>query len=130
MAAGAATFPGISKWSFACRHIANAIAQIKPAMYRPLFFTSPEYAMIERLIDIIIPDDSTPGAREAGVSEFIDWMISCHQPFRPNPRCSEPLRMRCQRFPELYRQDTTLSILAFTLHTSEYLVQQVRYGNL
>jgi len=76
LAAGAATFPGFSKWSFACGHIRNALAQIKPAVYQPLFFTAPEYAMIERLTDIIIPTDSTPGAREAGVSEFIDLMVS------------------------------------------------------
>jgi len=41
-------------------------------VYQPLFFTAPEYAMIERLTDIIIPTDNTPGAREAGASEFID----------------------------------------------------------
>src|ERR1700694_2531424 len=76
MAAGAATFPGFSKWSFACGHIGNALAQIRPAVYQPLFFAAPEYAMIERLADVIIPTDDTPGAREAGVSEFIDLMVS------------------------------------------------------
>lgn len=76
MAAAAATFPGFSKWSFACGHLGNAVAQIKPAMYRPLFFNAPEYALIERLTDIIIPSDATPGARDAGVSEFIDLMVS------------------------------------------------------
>ena len=34
LAAGAATFPGFSKWSFACGHIRNALAQIKPAVYQ------------------------------------------------------------------------------------------------
>src|SRR6266446_5775191 len=76
LAAGAATFPGFSKWSFACGHVRNAVTQIKPAIYQPLFFSSPEYALIERLTDIIIPGDATPGAREAGVSEFIDLMVS------------------------------------------------------
>lgn len=76
LAAGAAAFPGFSKWSFACGHISKDLAQIKPAVYQPLFFTVPEYAMIERLTDIIIPTDDTPGAREAGVSEFIDLMVS------------------------------------------------------
>ena len=76
MAAGVATFPGFSKWTFACGHIGNALAQIKPAVYRPVFFTAPEYAVVERLTDLIIPTDDTPGAREAGVSEFIDLMVS------------------------------------------------------
>ena len=86
MAAGVATFPGFSKWSFACGHIGNSIAQIKPAVYQPQFFTAPEYGMIERLTDIIIPTDDTPGARDAGVSEFIDLMASRDADLQPNFR--------------------------------------------
>jgi len=76
IAAGVATFPGFSKWAFACSHIGNALAQIKPAVYLPVFFTPPEYALIERLTDLIIPADDTPGARDAGVAEFVDLMVS------------------------------------------------------
>jgi len=76
MAAAAATFPGFSKWSFACGHAGNGLSQIKPAVYQPLFFTQAEYALVERLAAIIIPTDNTPGANEAGVAEFIDLMTS------------------------------------------------------
>ncbi len=42
--------------------------------------------MVERLADIIIPSDATPGAKEAGVAEFIDFMVSSNAevqyPFR------------------------------------------------
>ena len=76
VAAGVATFPGFSKWTFACGHIGNTLAQIKPAVYRPIFFTASEYALIERLTDLIIPADDTPGARDAGASEFVDLMVS------------------------------------------------------
>ncbi len=75
-AAAAAHFPGFRKWTFACGHIGNAALQIKPAMYRPQFFTTAEYAMVERLAEIIIPSDVTPGAKEAGVAEFIDFMVA------------------------------------------------------
>jgi gluconate 2-dehydrogenase gamma chain len=75
-AAAAAQFPGFSKWGFACGHIGNAVLQIKPAVYRPQFFTVAEYAMVERLAEIIIPSDNTPGAKEAGVAEFIDFMVA------------------------------------------------------
>jgi len=75
-AAAAAQFPGFSKWGFACGHIGNAALQIKPAVYRPQFFTAAEYAMVERLTEIIIPSDETPGAKEAGVAEFIDFMVA------------------------------------------------------
>lgn len=78
-AAAAAHFPGFSKWGFACGHIGNAALQIKPAQYQPQFFTPKEYAEMERLAEIIIPSDATPGAKEAGVAEFIDFMVA-HTP--------------------------------------------------
>jgi hypothetical protein len=75
-AAAAAQFPGFSKWSFACGHAGNAKLQSKPAVYRPQFFTAAEYAMVDRLAEIIIPNDGTPGAKDAGVAEFIDFMVA------------------------------------------------------
>ena len=75
-AAAVAQFPGFSKWTFACGHVGNAVLQIKPAVYNPQFFTAAEYALVERLSEMIIPSDSTPGAREAGVAEFIDFMVA------------------------------------------------------
>lgn len=75
-AAAAAHFPGFSKWGIACGHIGNAALQIKPVHYEPQFFSAAEYAAVERLAEIIIPSDSTPGAKEAGVAEFIDFMVA------------------------------------------------------
>jgi len=75
-AAAAAQFAGFSKWVFACGHVGNVALQIKPATYRPQFFTAAEYAMVEQLAEMIIPSDATPGAREAGVAEFIDFMAA------------------------------------------------------
>lgn len=75
-AAAVAQFPGFSKWGFACGHVGNAALQIKPAHYSPQFFTAAEYTTVERLADLIIPSDATPGAKEAGVAEFIDFMVA------------------------------------------------------
>ena len=75
-AAVAAGFPGFSKWGFACGHVGNIASQLKPSAYDPRFFTRPEYALVERLTDMIIPSDGTPGAKEAGVAEFIDFMAA------------------------------------------------------
>jgi gluconate 2-dehydrogenase gamma chain len=75
-AAAAAHFPGFSKWGFACGHIGNAALQIKPAQYTPQFFSRAEYDLVERLTELIIPSDTTPGAKEAGVAEFIDFMVA------------------------------------------------------
>ena len=92
-AAAAAQFPGFSKWGFACGHVGNAALQIKPAVYRPQFFTAAEYAMVERLTEIIIPSDETPGAKEAGVAEFIDFMVASdpepQYPFRAGTGVAE-----------------------------------------
>jgi gluconate 2-dehydrogenase gamma chain len=75
-AAAVAHFPGFSKWGFACGHVGNAVFEIKAAQYRPQFFTSSEYAAVERLAELIIPSDATAGAKEAGVAEFIDFMVA------------------------------------------------------
>jgi hypothetical protein len=86
LAAGASQFPGFVKWAFAnpeAGHHSNPIklaghteSQAKPASsYKPQFFTNDEYEIISRLSELIIPTDATPGAREAGVSEFIDFIV-------------------------------------------------------
>jgi hypothetical protein len=80
IASVAATFPGFSKWSFACaqEHVHTAVAAALPAAgpYKPLFFNATQYPMIERLAELILPSDDTPGAKEAGVAEFIDFMVA------------------------------------------------------
>jgi gluconate 2-dehydrogenase gamma chain len=69
--AGLSQFSGFSKWVFAAgRDRAQA------TVYRPQYFTAAEYATLDFLCELIIPADETPGARQAGVSEFIDFMVS------------------------------------------------------
>jgi hypothetical protein len=44
--------------------------------FRPKFFTAHEYAMVGLLVDLIIPHDERSGsATEAGVPEFMDFMM-------------------------------------------------------
>jgi Gluconate 2-dehydrogenase subunit 3 len=75
LAAGASAYPGFGRWSFACAHGAELV-QVRPARYSPRFFSAEEYATVERLAELILPsDDGTPGAREAGVAEFVDFMV-------------------------------------------------------
>lgn len=75
LAAAAAGHPGFQRWSFACGHGDYHLLQVKGRNYTPGFFSADEYATVERLAELIIPSDGSPGAREAGVSEFIDFMV-------------------------------------------------------
>ena len=78
LASAASAFPGFRRWAFACDHGVPPNGSPKKAgdPYRPLFFSSREYALVEHLAHLIIPSDGTPGAREAGASEFIDFMVA------------------------------------------------------
>jgi gluconate 2-dehydrogenase gamma chain len=85
----AAGFAGFNKWAFACEPVhaaAKGVEQIKSATYTPQFFFADEYPIVVRLSEMIIPSDDGPGSREAGVAEFIDFMVfhdeSLQYPFR------------------------------------------------
>ena len=96
IAAVAATFPGFRQWAFAGTEPAPGAAGepgTAPAQppYRPLFFTAAQYRVVAQLAELIIPEDDTPGASQAGVAEFIDFMVANRVPVSDNGR-SEPPR--------------------------------------
>jgi len=82
----AGTFPGFSKWAFACAQNHEHSGSTEPPTqapsgpYKPLFFSPEHYPMVEHLAEMIIPADNTPGAKEAGVAEFIDFMVANRVP--------------------------------------------------
>jgi gluconate 2-dehydrogenase gamma chain len=82
IAAVAGTFPGFSKWVFACpqEHPEATAKPISPFSYRPMFFSSEQFRLIEHMAEMIIPEDDTPGAKQAGVAEFIDFMVANRVP--------------------------------------------------
>ena len=129
LAAAASQFPGFKVWAFAHDHSsdephAHAI-QPKPASpneaYKPQFFTPEEYHLVARLTELIIPTDDTPGAREAGVSEFIDFMAASDPPLQPPFRRgltwmnSHAIKLHGTRFLNLSSEQATgiLSNLAY-----------------
>src|SRR6202162_3321396 len=78
-AAVASQFPGFSRWVFAQQHEhqhADATPPARQANYQPSYFSPSEYRTIDVLTGLIIPKDESPGAQEAGVSEFIDFMAA------------------------------------------------------
>ncbi|MCE7863784.1 MAG: gluconate 2-dehydrogenase subunit 3 family protein [Bacteroidetes bacterium CHB5] len=46
------------------------------AGFTPVFFSNEQGVLIETLAEIIIPKTETPGAKEAGVPQFIDTLIA------------------------------------------------------
>jgi gluconate 2-dehydrogenase gamma chain len=82
IAAVAGTFPGFSKWAFACPqdHPQSAPSTASSDSYKPMFFSPQHYQMVEHLAEMIIPEDDTPGAKQAGVAEFIDFMVANRVP--------------------------------------------------
>jgi hypothetical protein len=86
MASFASAFPGFSRWVCAPQHAVEESVHPRPAAYQPRFFSASEFALIDRLTERIIPADTAPGAHDAGVAEFIDFMASADSaiqaPFR------------------------------------------------
>jgi hypothetical protein len=82
IASVAATFPGFSQWAFACTHGSpeSSIAGAGTQPYKTLFFSADQFRLVERIAEMIIPADDTPGAKEAGVAEFIDFMVANRVP--------------------------------------------------
>jgi hypothetical protein len=87
LAGVASTFSGFSRWSYAlgeeadAHHHQDAPVQISHAAYSPQFFSSKEYRTVEVLAELILPatEDGShqhqPGAKDAGIAEFIDFMV-------------------------------------------------------
>lgn len=70
-------FPGFSRWVYAAEHHhQDDPVQPRPGAYTPQFFTPDEYKLVDQVSELIIPKDESPGAREAGVAEFIDFMVA------------------------------------------------------
>jgi len=49
----------------------------------PQFFTPQEYRDVEILTELIIPTDDTPGAKEAQVARYIDFVVFSAAEFEP-----------------------------------------------
>jgi gluconate 2-dehydrogenase gamma chain len=61
----------------------SARAAAPQAPYSPQFFKPEEFKTVEILTELIIPSDNTPGAREAQVARFIDFVVFSAAEFRP-----------------------------------------------
>jgi gluconate 2-dehydrogenase gamma chain len=97
LAGVASAFPGFSRWSYALgeemepHHHQEAPVQIAHS-YSPQFFSSAQYSTVETLADLILPASENdahqpqPGAKDAGVAEFIDFMVFSDPSLQPQFR--------------------------------------------
>ncbi len=89
-AAGANTF--FTGWlqaaqsSAAAMHAAHSAAPPDPhdwSAYQPQFFPAEDFHMLDLVTSILIPNDETPGAREAYVPQFIDFVVNAAAEYAP-----------------------------------------------
>lgn len=117
IASVAATFPGFRHWAFAGIEVTGRTdgaveAGRAPVVdgrfsndnYQPLFFAAAQYRLVEHLAEAIIPTDDTPGARAAGVGEFIDFMVANRVPVSGSGRTDLPQDSAMNTGSELQRQ--------------------------
>ena len=52
--------------------------------YAPHFFKPDEFKTVESLTELIIPTDDAPGAKEAQVARYIDFVVSAAAEFKPS----------------------------------------------
>lgn len=52
--------------------------------YSPKFFTPEEFETVDTLTEMIIPQDDKPGARQARVAQYIDFIVFSSAEFEPH----------------------------------------------
>ena len=59
------------------QHAGHCAAEMAASPYQLRFLTAPEHALLQDLMDIILPADAhSPGARAARTADFADWMLA------------------------------------------------------
>ena len=67
-------------------HNANSHAPPEPdrwISYKPKFFSAEDFRNLDAFTAILIPTDETPGAREAHVTAFIDFVVNAAAEYAP-----------------------------------------------
>lgn len=78
----------LASWLPTARAAANPLMSGSPSAPAPQayvaqFFRPPEFQTVERLTETIIPTDDKPGAKEAQVANYIDFVVFSAGEFEP-----------------------------------------------
>ena len=98
-------------------HAHNAISHAPPepdrwTSYKPKFFSPEDFRNLDAFTAILIPTDETPGAREAHVTAFIDFVVNAAAEYAPEMQNDWRNAMdwlRARHFAELPAQPTAFS---------------------
>jgi gluconate 2-dehydrogenase gamma chain len=125
-AAAASQFPGFTRWAFGQQHehAQNAAPPPRAANYRPSYFSASEYRAIEILTGLIIPQDESPGAQEAGVSEFIDFLAA-----HGEQEIRQPMRNGLQWLDAAAKRDYSASFTGLSPEQQTAILRRVAYRN-
>jgi gluconate 2-dehydrogenase gamma chain len=121
VAAVASHFPGFARWTYAGAHPSGDDAPSKPQTYKPQFFSAAEFAVVSKLTALIIPSDETPGAREAGVCEFVDFMVAHDR------EQQAPMRAGLQWLEARSQREYSRAFLALTAANQASLLEPLAY---
>lgn len=124
-AAAASQFPGFVRWAFGQQHEhgSNGTAPARTGAYQPSYFSPAEYHTIDVLTGLIIPQDESPGAREAGVSEFIDFLAA-----HGEEQIRQPMRDGLKWLDATAQRSYGASFTAGTPAQQIELLKKVAYG--
>jgi gluconate 2-dehydrogenase gamma chain len=101
---------------------AAAAKQAKP--YKPKFFTAHEYATVAVLVDLIIPKDERSGsATDAGVPEFMDFMMV------DQPRRQVAMRGGLALIDRLSEEQFAKRFVACSDQQRRQVLDQIAYSN-
>lgn len=78
----------------------------------PKFFTREEFTIVSRIAELIIPKTNTPGAVEAGVPEYIDYVVNSNEEWRSLFRTGLKT-LHAEGFPGMSPQEQTAILTKF-----------------
>src|ERR1700733_9713535 len=125
-AATATQFPGFVRWAFGQQHehAVNATPSRRAVRYQPSYFSALEYHTIEILTGLIIPQDESPGAQEAGVSEFIDFLAA-----HGEKEIQQPMRDGLKRLDSTAKASYGASFASLSPEQQIEILKRVAYRN-
>jgi hypothetical protein len=68
-------------------HAAHSLVQLQQAVpTTPRYFSEPDWKLMSRVADLIIPDTDSPGAVASGVPAYIDYVVGANAQHQANFR--------------------------------------------